>query len=107
GDKSREFFAGIGRAHNERRQAGRIRLAFCIRLEQLYGFMHYFSVGGDEAETAAMLYVEESKIKGKYIQLAAVDDHHLAVVANQVVGGARHGNACRQESHLELPEILL
>src|ERR1700681_2281584 len=69
--------------------------------------MHRFPVGGGQPETAAMLDVQVSKIKTKYIQLAAIDDHHLAVIAQQVVGGARHGNASRQESHFQRPEILL
>src|SRR5260370_41579224 len=68
--------------------------------------MHYFPVGGNQAETAAVLDVQVSKIKTEYMHLAAVDDHHFPAIAQQVVGGASHGNACRQKSHFQGSEIL-
>ena len=38
---------------------------------------------------------------------AAVDDHHLAVIADQIVGGPRNGDAALEQVHLELAKALL
>jgi hypothetical protein len=36
-----------------------------------------------------------------------VDDHELAVIPQQIVSGARHGDSRRQEAQFQLPKILL
>ena len=41
------------------------------------------------------------------MQDATVDDHHLAVIADQVVGGPRDGDALLEQVQFELAEALL
>ena len=54
-----------------------------------------------------MLDVQVSEIERQYIQITAVDDHELAVIARQVVRAARHCDACRQKPHFQFTEIPL
>ena len=47
------------------------------------------------------------KIEGHQQQLFGVDDEHLAVIADKVVGSARHRNSALQRPHLEPPQNLV
>ena len=47
------------------------------------------------------------EVESVHVQLFTVDDHHLAVIARQVVGRARHGDAGIQHPQLELAQPLV
>ena len=51
-------------------------------------------------------HVEAGEVEAVDVKDPAVDDHHLAVVADQIVGGARHGDAGLEQVHLELAQDL-
>src|SRR5207248_944813 len=61
---------------------------------------------GDDPETAALLDVERGEVEAVDVQDLAVDDHHLAVVADEIVGGARHGDPALQQLQFEFAEAL-
>jgi hypothetical protein len=77
-----------------------------IGLEEAPSFADEGRLSGDDTETAAVLNVGVSQIEGQQIQIAVIDDHHLAVVSGKVVGGARYSNAGGQEPHFEASQTL-
>ncbi len=60
----------------------------------------------DDAEAAALLDVELRVVEAEHVE-RVVDDHHLAVIARQVVGGARDGDPGVEQLQLELAQALL
>ena len=91
--KPRETFARVFRAHHEPLVAGRVRLAVEIGGEQLLRFGDELLVLRHDAEAPALLDVEAGEVEAVDVQDPAVDDDHLAVVARQIGGGARHRDA--------------
>jgi hypothetical protein len=47
-----------------------------------------------------------AEVEGEYMELLAIDDHYLSVIAEQVVGCARDCDAFVKETHFETPQIL-
>src|SRR6185312_15400856 len=45
--------------------------------------------------------------EGEQVEFFLIDDHHLAVVADQIVGGAGDCNSAVQKAQLELSQVLL
>ena len=64
-------------------------------------------VRGHDAKAPALGDVEAGEVEPVQVQHAAVDDHHLAVIAHQIVGGARHRDAAVEQLHFELAQALL
>ena len=85
---------------------GGVRQAFRIRFEQLCRLLHMLLVGRDDPEAAAAFHIEVGEIEGQQIKHSAVDDHQLAVIAHQVVIGARDGDSRGEQPHLQFPQIL-
>ncbi len=103
--KRRELLARIHGTHDEGGVPRYIRLALGVGFEKFHRFGDQLGVGGHQSEAAAVVDVQVGKVKGQQKQLAAVDDQKLVVVARQVVGGARHGDAGFQQPHFQLPQI--
>ncbi len=59
------------------------------------------------AEAAALLDVERREVESVDVQHAGVDDHHLAVIADKVVGGARDGDAPLEQLQFQAAEALV
>src|SRR5512142_2288248 len=86
-DKGSELLSRIQRTDYERSEDRRVRLASAIGLKQPYRFLYEFLVHSDDAEAAASHDVQVSKIEGEQIELAAINDHQFAVIAEQFVAG--------------------
>ena len=84
----------------------RIRLAGAVGLEQRARLSDQFPVARHDAEAAALLDVELRVVEPEHMQ-SVVDEHHLAVIARQVVGRPRHGDPALQQPQLELAKVLL
>ena len=91
----------------KRSHAGRVGLTRVVGLEQLERLLHQLRVLGDDAEAAALGDVEPGEVEAVDVQHAAVDDHHLAVIANEIVGGPGHGHPGRQQPQFELSQDLV
>src|SRR5260370_41755865 len=62
---------------------------------------------GDDAEAAAVVDVQRSEIEGQQEERSAVDDHHLAVIPCEIVGGSSDRDAGGKQAHLQLPQAPL
>src|SRR5215471_16014016 len=82
-----------------------VSLAVDISLEQFHGFSDETRLVGDYPETAAMMDVEEGEIERQQVKRPPVDEHHLAVITNQVLGRARDFHAALGQTALQLPDI--
>src|SRR5439155_9554181 len=82
------------------------RLPIEVRCDKLRGFLDHASVLGHGAAAAALLDVERREAEPVDVEGPVVNDHHLAVVANEIVRGARDGDAPFEQLHLELPQCL-
>ena len=51
---------------------------------------------GDYAEAAAVVDIQRSEIECQQEERAAIDDHHLAVIAREVVRRSSHRDAGRE-----------
>src|SRR5215470_8229594 len=82
-----------------------VSLTVDISLEQFHGFSDEIKLVGDYPETAAMMDVEESEIERQQVEHPPVDEHHLAVITNQVFGRARDFHTALAQSALQLPDL--
>src|SRR5690349_20749838 len=64
-------------------------------------------VGCHDAEAAAALNVQVSEIESQNVEFAAIDNHQLAVIADQVVRGSCHCHAGAQQTKFELAQTPL
>ena len=105
-DERGQQLARVLRADHEAVVARRVGLAVAVRLEQRAASLTSRLSRGDHAEAAALLDVQLGVVEAEDVQ-HVVDDHHLAVIARQIVGGARHGDAGVEQPQLELAQALL
>src|SRR5262245_52516615 len=49
--------------------------------------------------------VQEGEIEGQQVKRPPVDEHHLAVITNQILGGARDFHAAFAQAALQLPDF--
>ena len=102
-----QALAGVHRAHQEVLHPARVGLAVEVRLEEAEGLLHQPALSRRHPERAALVDVSAGEVEREDEEPAPVDDHDLAVVAHEVVGGARHGGADLQEALLQLAQGLL
>src|SRR5262245_30011225 len=60
---------------------------------------------GDHPEAAAVVDVEEREVERQQVERPPVDDHHLAVITDQVLGRARNFHAALHQAALKLPDL--
>ena len=101
-----ETLPRVLRADDEAIVAGRVRLALEVRFEQLLASATSFGFFVITPKLRLFSMSRPREVVAVDVQHAPVDDHHLAVIANQVVRGARDGDAALEELHLELPQAL-
>jgi hypothetical protein len=53
-----------------------------------------------------MIHVQISEVESQHVQFPPVDNHHLSVVASQIVGGAGYSDALGEQPHFQFPQIL-
>ena len=106
GDERRKRLARALGTDDEAIVPGRIRLPRRVGGEERARLLHQALVAGDDAEASALLDIEPGVVEAEDVE-RVVDHHHLAVIARQVVGGARDDDAGREEAHLELAQVLL
>ena len=105
-ERGQELARGL-RADDEPVVAAASRAGACGRLRTARSASRTMRLSlRDDAEAAALLDIDLGVVEAEDVQ-RAVDDHHLAVVARQVVGRARDGDAGVEQPHLELPQALL
>src|SRR5947207_11823056 len=104
-DKGGGLLAGSRGTHNEGGEAGDISLAIEIGLEELHRFLDNFRALGDNAKAAAMIDIHMDEIERQQEQRPAIDNHHLAVIANQIVRGAPYGNASLEKTGLQTAQL--
>ena len=71
------------------------------------GFLHELAILRDDAEAPALGDVEPGEVEAVHVEDALVDDHHLAVIADEIVGAAGHGHAGGQQPQFQLPQDLV
>src|SRR6516225_8201887 len=78
-----------------------------IRFEKLDRLLHQMAILRNYPEAAAVVDVQPSEVERQYKQLAPINDHHLAVIAEQIVrcGGYRH--SLGKQPRLEFAQVLL
>ena len=103
--KSVEDLARALRADDQLVVARLVRLTRAVGLEQRARLLHELGIVGDDAEAAALLDVEPGVVEAEHVQ-RVVDDHHLAVIARQIVGGARDRDPGIEQPQLELAQDL-
>src|SRR5215475_10207445 len=60
---------------------------------------------GDHPEAAAVVDVEEREVERQQVERPPVDDHHLAVITNQVLGRARDLHAALHQTAFQLLDL--
>src|SRR5262249_25864446 len=103
--ESRKRCARVGRADDTVGSAGFVLVALGIGIEQLGGFAHEIAAEGDQAEAAAAFDIGVRQVEREQVELAAIDDHHLPVIAGKIVGGARHRDAGAEKAQLQLTQV--
>jgi hypothetical protein len=83
-----------------------VRLPGGVGLEQGARGLDEPRILAREAEAAAAVHVELGVVEPEHVHFA-VHDHHLAVMAGQVVGRPADGHARREKRHLQLAQPLL
>src|SRR5205823_11882772 len=67
-------------------------LALDVGVKELGSFVYNIAVLGHDTEGAAPC-VQVGKVVGEQIEFFAINQHHLAVVARQIIGRARNSDA--------------
>src|SRR5262249_14522253 len=101
-----KLLTSIDWAHDEIVAAGLIWMALDVGVEEAAGFAHQIPVTRHHAKTAGTGNILVGKIEPQQVELAAVDDHHLAVVTDQIVSRTGYGYALGKEAHLELAQAI-
>ena len=76
-----------------------------IGFEQLEGFVDGAVVAGCDAKTAALVDVELGEVEAEDMQ-HVVGHHEFAVIAQQIVGGARDGDPGGEQTLFELAQAV-
>src|SRR5207248_7743217 len=105
GNKLGQLFASIEWADQEARRLGFVRTPLEIGIKQFFRLLYEFFVAGNQGKAAASLRVYLRVVEGQQVKFLAIDDHHLAVIAHEVIGGAGNGHASFQKAHLQLAQV--
>src|SRR6266496_4032305 len=89
-DELDELLARVLRTHYELMVPRLVRTTLGVTLEQLHGLAHQLWLQGTHGKGAAEHDVNVAEVEGHHVELFAVDDEHLAVIPEQVVGSAGH-----------------
>ena len=54
-----------------------------------------------------MVDIKVGEVEGQDVEQPTVDNHQLVVIAHQIVGGPRNGDAHCQQAHLKLAQVYL
>jgi hypothetical protein len=82
------------------------RNALEVGFEKLHRLVHELLVLRHDPEAAALLHVDEREVEAIDVKNSTVDDHHLRVIADEVVRCPRDGDTALQQVQLELAENL-
>src|SRR5262245_47307237 len=82
-----------------------VRLPVDVSLEQPYGLGNEIMLFGDHPEATAVVDVEEREVERQQVELPPVDDHHLAVITNQVLGRARDLHTALRQTAFQLSDL--
>src|SRR5262249_3715105 len=94
--------------HRTNKKSGTARLVgstFAVAVKQTGSLSRQSPVLGDDGETPAVINVEMRQVKRKKVQFLAINQHHLAVVADQVVGSPGDGDSRSQKPQFEFAQI--
>jgi len=67
---------------------------------------YYLSADPVTLDPALSTDVQSGEVETVDVERATVHDHHLAVIAHEIVGGARHCDARLEEQLLQLAQTL-
>src|SRR6185312_4764363 len=76
-----------------------------IAVEESNIFLDESGLGDDNTEGTAEVDIQVREVEAEEIEQLVVDDHHLAVVTDEVIGGACNGNALRQQPRFQAAKI--
>src|SRR6266542_2152214 len=93
-----ELLACIDRADHQIAVPRLVETALGVALEELDGLADQLWLPGTHAEGAAERNIHVAEVKGEDVQLFAVNDEHLAVVAEQVVRSSGYSDSLFQHS---------
>src|SRR5215475_6994195 len=82
-----------------------VRLPVDVGLEQPDGLGDEVMLIGDHPEAAAVVDVEKREVERQKVERPPVDDHHLAVITNQVLGRAGDYHTAFSQAALQLPDL--
>src|SRR4051812_40625901 len=100
------MLARVGWTHNELAASALVLLSLAIGLEEDFGFTNQFASTSDDRERSTMVDINVGKVEPHNMELFAVHNHHLAVIADEISGGSGHSDSARKESHLEVTKRL-
>ena len=63
------------------------------------------SLARDDAEAAAARDVQQREVESEHEQERAIDDHELAVIADEILSGPIHSGARAEQPLLQLPQV--
>src|SRR5262249_2678837 len=93
---------GIDRADDEMLGLHPLGLPINVRFEQSHRLGDKTRLVGDHSETAAVMDVQECEVERQQVERAPVNDHHLAVIADQVFGRTRDFDVTFDQTFLQL-----
>src|SRR5436190_980824 len=102
-DERGQLLSRRTRTDDERAVAG-VSMPLAIGLEQLDGGVNGLPVVHDDAEAAAPRDIDHRVVESEHEELPAIDDHELAVIADEVVAGAVDRRAGAEQTLFELPQ---
>src|SRR5262245_4667938 len=82
-----------------------VRLPVDVGLEQPDGLGDEIMLAGDHPEAAAVVDVEEREVERQQVELPPVDDHHLAVITNQILGRACDLHTALRQTAFHLSDL--
>ena len=76
-----------------------------VGLEQLDRLLHMLSIRCDDPETSAVLNIQPGEVEGQKKELPAIDNHELAVVADQVVVRSGNSDTCGEQTYFQFTQM--
>ena len=104
-NKGGELSAGIHGTHDKSLKAAAVGLPVKVGIEKPDRLLNNFGIRDHQAETAAVLNIHVNKVERQQEQGAPIDNHHLAVVTDEIVGGSAHRDSRLQEPHLQSAQL--
>src|SRR5262245_42829763 len=82
-----------------------VGLTVNVSFEQTHSLGDQIGLVGDHSETAAMVDVQKCEVESQQVEHPPVNDHHFAVISNQVFGRARDVHAALHQAFFHLPDL--